>query len=112
MDDMGIDPMLRQPPSQPKSVTPGFKSDCDALDSPPFPDRLIAPPVQNVQQCLSSGAIFFKGCRSSPGTLPAINQLDWLSSMTATRVVSFSKGTRDLLKSCAWGIRFSIGVDH
>jgi hypothetical protein len=55
MDDLGVDPMLHQPPSQPKSVTPGFKSDCDALDSPPFSDRLIAPPVQDVQQCLFVG---------------------------------------------------------
>jgi hypothetical protein len=29
MDDMGVDPMLRKPSSQPKSVTSGFKSDCD-----------------------------------------------------------------------------------
>jgi EmrB/QacA subfamily drug resistance transporter len=60
---------------------------------------------------VSSGAIFFSGCRSTPGMVPAISQLDWLSSMTATKVVSGSKQTRDRLKSFGWGIGHSIGVD-
>src|SRR5260370_12333099 len=39
-----------------------------------------------------------------PGSTPATSQLDWLSSTTAMIVLSWSKATRDLLKSCSWGI--------
>src|SRR3984893_12015615 len=34
---------------------------------------------------------------------PATSQLDWLSSTTAMIVLSWSKATRDLLKSFSWG---------
>src|SRR6202163_649032 len=39
-----------------------------------------------------------------PGGTPATSQLDWLSSTTAMIVLSWSKATRDLLKSFSWGI--------
>src|SRR4029077_5917913 len=39
-----------------------------------------------------------------PGSTPATSQLDWLSSTTAMIVLSWSKATRDLLKSFRWGI--------
>src|SRR5439155_9872745 len=39
-----------------------------------------------------------------PGSTPPTSQLDWLSSMTAMIVLSWSKATRDLLKSFSWGI--------
>src|SRR5882672_3397335 len=39
-----------------------------------------------------------------PGSTPATSQLDWLSSTTAMMVLSWSKATRDLLKSFSWGI--------
>src|ERR1700730_1060758 len=39
-----------------------------------------------------------------PGSTPATSQLDWLSSTTAMIVLSWSKATRDLLKSFIWGI--------
>src|ERR1700681_3324274 len=39
-----------------------------------------------------------------PGSTPATSQLDWLSSTTARIVLSWSKATRDLLKSFSWGI--------
>src|ERR1700720_2745549 len=39
-----------------------------------------------------------------PGSTPATSQLDWLSSTTAMIVLSWSKATRDLLKSFSWGI--------
>src|ERR1700730_18133354 len=39
-----------------------------------------------------------------PGSTPATSQLDWLSSTTAMIVRSWSKATRDLLKSFSWGI--------
>src|SRR3984893_3181522 len=40
-----------------------------------------------------------------PGSTPATSQLDWLISTTAMVVLSWSKATRDLLKSFGWGIR-------
>src|SRR6266478_5458799 len=40
-----------------------------------------------------------------PGSTPATSQLDWLISTTAMIVLSWSKVTRDLLKSFSWGIR-------
>src|SRR6476660_8676045 len=39
-----------------------------------------------------------------PGSTPATSQLDWLISTTAMIVLSWSKATRDLLKSFRWGI--------
>src|SRR5438477_4210476 len=36
--------------------------------------------------------------------MPATSQLDWLISMTAMIVLSWSRVTRDLLKSFGWGI--------
>src|SRR5712671_5072393 len=39
-----------------------------------------------------------------PGSTPATSQLDWLSSTTAMIVLSWSKATRDLLKSYSWVI--------
>src|SRR5947207_12144299 len=35
-----------------------------------------------------------------PGSVPATSQLDWLISMTAMIVLSWSRATRDLLKAC------------
>src|SRR5271166_4795369 len=40
-----------------------------------------------------------------PGSTPPISQLDWLISTTAMIVLSWSRATRDLLKSFGWGIR-------
>src|ERR1700730_429604 len=40
-----------------------------------------------------------------PGSTPATSQLDWLISTTAITVLSWSRATRDLLKSFVWGIR-------
>src|SRR6202171_4440911 len=40
-----------------------------------------------------------------PGSTPATSQLDWLSSTTAMIVLSWSRATRDLLKSFGWGIK-------
>src|SRR6202048_3519871 len=40
-----------------------------------------------------------------PGSIPATSQLDWLISTTTMIVLSWSKATRDLLKSFGWGIR-------
>src|SRR6266403_1688495 len=40
-----------------------------------------------------------------PGSTPPTSQLDWLISTTTMIVLSWSKATRDLLKSLGWGIR-------
>src|ERR1700760_3801301 len=40
-----------------------------------------------------------------PGSIPATSQLDWLISTTAMIVLSWSRATRDLLKSFGCGIR-------
>src|ERR1700747_2409949 len=40
-----------------------------------------------------------------PGSMPATSQLDWLISTTVMIVLSWSRATRDLLKSFGWGIR-------
>src|SRR5215813_11072524 len=39
-----------------------------------------------------------------PGSTPPTSQLDWLGSTTAMIVLSWSRPTRDLLKSFGWGI--------
>src|SRR5439155_26762293 len=67
----------------------------------------------NCNSARSSGSSFFSGCRSTPGTMPATSQLDWLISITVTSVVFWSKGRRDLLRSfgsdmgCTPSVRFS-----
>src|ERR1700674_1864743 len=40
-----------------------------------------------------------------PGSTPPTSQLDWLISTTTISVLSWSRATRDLLKSFGWGIR-------
>src|SRR5882757_4333576 len=51
------------------------------------------------------GSSFLRGWRSMPGSIPATSQLDWRVSTTAMIVLSWSRATRDLLKSFGWGIR-------
>src|SRR5205085_963096 len=51
------------------------------------------------------GSSFLRGWRSMPGSTPPTSQLDWLISTTAMIVLSWSRATRDLLKSFGWGIR-------
>src|SRR3954469_16927866 len=58
----------------------------------------------------SSGESFFSGWRSMPGTSPATSQLDWLISMTAISVLSWSKAVRDRLRSFGCGMGHSIGL--
>src|SRR3954465_8046557 len=58
----------------------------------------------------SSGESFFSGWRSMPGTSPATSQFDWLTSMTAISVLSWSKAVRDRLRSFDCGMGHSIGL--
>src|SRR4051794_10903934 len=58
----------------------------------------------------SSGDSFLSGWRSMPGTSPATSQFDWLVSMTAISVLSWSKAARDRLRSFDCGMGHSIGL--
>src|SRR5829696_4601047 len=58
----------------------------------------------------SSGDSFFSGWRAMPGTSPATSQFDWLVSMTAISVLSWSKAARDRLRSFDCGMGHSIGL--
>src|SRR3954452_20071057 len=58
----------------------------------------------------SSGESSFSGWRSMLGTSPATSQLDWLISMTAISVLSWSKAVRDRLRSFDCGMGHSIGL--
>ncbi len=58
---------------------------------------------------LSSTASFFKGWRSTPGTMPATSQLDRLISITAISVSSGSRAVRDRLRSFNFCMGRSIG---
>jgi len=54
------------------------------------------------------GSSFLHGWRSMPGSIPETSQLDWLISTTAMIVLSWSRATRDLLKSFGWASGHSI----
>src|SRR3954466_4274684 len=58
----------------------------------------------------SSAESFFNGWRSMPGTSPATSQFDWLISITAISVLSWSKAVRDRLRSFDCGMGHSIGL--
>src|SRR5215218_9332385 len=81
--------------------------------------RLISRPASAAslrQRCTSfsssssSGESFLSGWRSMPGTNPATSQFDWLVSMTAISVLSWSKAARDRLRSFDCGMGHSIGL--
>src|SRR5271166_6965086 len=63
---------------------------------------LIASSRQRNNSASSSSSLFplvfnfLAGLRSSPGTIPPASQLSLLSSITATRVLLWSKGSQDL----------------
>src|SRR5207344_3410794 len=63
---------------------------------------LIASSRQRNNSSSSSSSLFplvfnfLAGLRSSPGTIPPASQLSLLSSITATRVLLWSKGSQDL----------------
>ena len=57
----------------------------------------LIPPLQHqLQQPAGSGAIFFSGRRSTPGTTPAASQLDWLISKRILYVAPPVKGMNEL----------------
>src|SRR5262249_18748082 len=58
----------------------------------------------------SSASSFFNGSRATPGTSPATTHRFRLNSTTATRVLSWSKATRDLLRSFLRMGHLSVGL--
>ena len=58
----------------------------------------------------SSVSSFFKGWRSTPGTMPATSQLFWLISMTAINVSSTSSVVRDQLRSFSGSRCFGLRI--
>src|ERR1700730_15784012 len=58
----------------------------------------------------SSGSNFFRGCRSTPETIPATSQLDWLISITTISVLSWFRTVKDRLRSFDCSMGRSIGL--
>src|SRR5262249_23814457 len=76
-----------------------LEGDSDAIDLVSGLLRFLSPSIQQLQQFLSSTVSFFNGWRSTPGTMPAMRQLDRLISMTAISVLFGPKEVRDRLRS-------------
>src|SRR6516164_1908384 len=72
--------------------------------------------LSNVRRAFSSVFNFLSGWRSTPGTIPATNQLERLNSTTAINVVSMSRAIRDRLRSFGLrcrgmeGLRYSVYI--
>ena len=96
--------MRTKPARQPEAVSTSFEGQCNPRDLAAGLDRLVAPAMQQASSLSALGSSFLRGWRSMPGSTPPTSQLDWLSSATAMIVLSWSKATRDLLKSFSWGI--------
>src|SRR5271163_4335724 len=105
MDHMRLHPARPKPARQPEAVPTSFEGQCNPRDLAAGLDRLVAPAMQQASSRSGLGSSFLRGWRSMPGSIPATSQLDWLISTTAMIVLSWSRATRDLLKSFGWGIR-------
>ena len=101
MDHVRLDATRLKPAPQPEAVAAGFEGNRNPRDRVAGPDRLILPAMQQGQQPFW---VRLQLLARIPGTTPPTSQLDWLSSTTAMIVLSWSRATRDLLKSFGWGI--------
>ena len=101
---MRLHPMRTKPARQPEAVSTSFEGQCNPRDLAAGLDRLVAPAMQQAKQPFCTRLQLLGGWRSMPGSIPATSQLDWLISTTAMIVLSWSRATRDLLKSFGWGI--------
>src|SRR4029077_19774235 len=109
VDDVGLDAACPEPARQPETVPAGLegtamRSILSAAFSASTRQRL-----SRFSNALSSTASFFNGWRSTPGTMPATSQLEWLISITAINVPSGSRGVRDRLRSFNFCMGCSIG---
>jgi hypothetical protein len=109
MDDMRLNPASNEPARQPEAVA------ASAI-------RLIGRPARtaslrhrsiNRNSAVASGASFFNGWRSTPGTAPLTSQLALLISTTTTKVEIGSNAVRLRLRSLTWamGQPPSVGMD-
>jgi hypothetical protein len=87
MNDVHLNAMNPQPPRQPKAVPSRLIGEGNG---PPF--GLSSPPLiasaHQPQQRIGIGSSFFRGRRSTPGTIPVTSQLASLISTTTVRLVS------------------------
>jgi len=58
--------------------------------------------MQQLQQRFRIYIKFLEGLALRPGTTAATSHVDWLISMTAISVLSYSRTVSDLLTSKAW----------
>jgi hypothetical protein len=103
MDDMGLDAVRPQPTRQPEAVPPGLEGNRNTRDTAPRSGRLVAP----AQQFSLIRRELLQRMPFDPRDNRA-DQLAWLISITAINVLSWSRATRDLLRSFGCGI----GVLH
>ncbi|WP_426420685.1 hypothetical protein [Bradyrhizobium genosp. A] len=61
VDNEGLDATRPQPARQPKTIVPGLKGDRYARDCVPELCRLVASPVRQPEQRVSSAPSFFNG---------------------------------------------------
>src|SRR6202011_2018042 len=104
MDHMRLHPTRTQPARQPEASRPASKASAIRVIFLPALTASSRQRCSRPRSLSALGSSFFCGWRSMPGSTPATSQLDWLSSTTAMIVLSWSKATRDLLKSFSWGI--------
>ena len=92
VNDVGFDAACLEPARQPETVPASLEGDCNAFDPASCFLASSRHRCSSFSNALSSTASFFNGWRSTPGTIPATSQLDWLISMTAISVTSSSRG--------------------
>jgi hypothetical protein len=108
MDDMALNAARPPPAGQPKAVPPSLVGHRDARNRAASSPRLVPPALQQPQQLVLIGAIFFSGWRSIPGTIAPTSQLARLISITAINVLSRSTAASDLLTSFGCGTGHSV----
>jgi hypothetical protein len=96
MNNVSLDALRGEPTRQPEAVGSGLERDGDTCDPAAL---FLGQRFNRFSNACSSIASFFSGWRSTPGTMPATSQLDWLISITAITVASISSGSRHRLKS-------------
>src|SRR5437763_3410394 len=105
MDHVRLYSTRRKPARQPEAVAASFEGSAIRVIVRP---ALTASSRQRCSRPSSRsgglGSSFLRGWRSMPGSIPATSQLDWLISTTAMIVLSWSRASRDLLKSLGWVI--------
>lgn len=99
-DDMGLDTALPEPARPPEPVAAGFEGQHDPPDRPSRLHPRVPPALQQLNERRRVRLErFVCGWRSSLGTIAPTSPLDWLSSTAAIKVGSYSRTTRERLRS-------------